>query len=50
MAYNGTDFEYTEGDVATSAVSGLAKAFITIGSFVTLIILVLLYKWFRKHK
>lgn len=46
MAYNAS---YEEGDIAEGVINGLVKGFITIGSFATLIVVVLLYKWVRKN-
>jgi hypothetical protein len=40
--------DYTSDDVSNAATSGITKGFIVAGSFAGLIVLVLLYGWFKK--
>jgi hypothetical protein len=42
--------DYDADDVAEATVSSLTKGIIVAGSFVAIIVLVLLYSWFKKHK
>lgn len=46
MAYNSS---YEEGDIAESVINTLVKGLITIGTLVTVIVVVMLYAWVRKN-
>lgn len=50
MAYNETSdsFDYQEGDLSDATISTIVKAFIVIGQFVVLIVLIMLYNWIKK--
>lgn len=45
MAYNQ---QYEEGDIAEGIINFIVKGIIVVGIFAVLIVLVLLYGWFRK--
>lgn len=46
MAYNNT---YSADDIAPATINTLAVGFIVFVSFVPLVALVFLYKWFKKN-
>lgn len=46
MAYNST---YSEGDISASVVNTIAKVLITVGTLITVIVVVFLYSWVKKH-
>lgn len=46
MAYNSS---YDEGDIAESVVSTLVKGMLTVGTLITVIVVVALYVWIRKR-
>lgn len=41
--------DYTEGDLSSSIIDTIVKVIITVSTFATLIVLVLLFKWLKKH-
>jgi len=45
MAYNAS---YQEGDIAAGVINTIVKMLITVGTLVTVIVVVMLYSWFRK--
>jgi len=46
MAYNAS---YEEGDIAESVISTIVKMLVTLASLVTVIVVIMLYTWFRKR-
>jgi hypothetical protein len=46
MAYNAT---YDEGDIAESVVNTIVKALITLGTLITVIVVVGLWVWIRRR-
>lgn len=46
MAYNAS---YNEGDIAESVVNTLVKGLVTVGTLITVIVVVFLYNWIRKN-
>jgi hypothetical protein len=46
MAYSAN---YTEADISASVVNTIAKVLITVGTLITVIVVVMLYSWVRKH-
>ena len=46
MAYNST---YDEGDIAESVVNTIVKGLITVGTLVTVVVVVALYVWIRRR-
>lgn len=46
MSYNST---YSEGDISASVVNTIAKVLITVGTLITVIVVVMLYTWVRRH-
>ena len=45
MVYNAT---YDEGDLGESVVNTIVKAVLTIGSLITVVVVIFLYVWVRK--
>lgn len=45
MAYNSS---YEESDIAEATINTLVKALITVGTLVTVIVVVMLYAWIKK--
>ncbi len=39
---------YTEGDIATSFLDGLTKVVLTVGSLITVIVVLFIYVWVKK--
>lgn len=46
MAYNST---YDEGDIASSVVNTIVKALLTVGTLITVFVVVFLYVWMKKN-
>lgn len=46
MVYNAS---YEEGDIAEATISTLVKALVTVGTLVTVIVVVMLYVWIKKN-
>lgn len=46
MAYSAV---YEEGDIAEGTLNIIVKGILTVSSFLTLIVVVFLYIWVRKH-
>lgn len=46
MAYNAS---YQEGDIAASVINTIVKMLITVGTLITVIVVIMLYGWFRKR-
>ena len=46
MTYNAT---YTDDDIAPITIDAIVTGLAVVVSFATLIVLVVLYKWFKKH-
>jgi len=46
MAYNAS---YDEGDISEGVINTIVKGLITVGTFATLIVVVVLYTWARKN-
>ena len=46
MAYNSS---YDEGDIAESVVNTIVKALITLGTLITVIVVVSLWVWIRRR-
>ena len=45
MAYNSS---YEEGDIAEATINTLVKGLITVGTLITVIVVIMLYAWVRK--
>lgn len=45
MAYNST---YAEGDIATASLDGIIKVILTVGSLITIVVLIAMYTYFKK--
>lgn len=45
MVYNAT---YTEGDIAEASINGIVTVIITVGSLITLVVLVVLFVFMKK--
>jgi hypothetical protein len=42
--------DYTADNMGEATISSIGKGIIIAGSFVAIIVLVMLYAWFKKHK
>jgi ABC-type uncharacterized transport system permease subunit len=45
MAYNAT---YVEGDLAEASINGIVKVILTVGSLITLVVLVFMFVYIKK--
>lgn len=46
MAYNAS---YEEGDIAEAVISTLVKALVTVGTLVTVIVVIFMYGWVKRN-